>query len=172
MDPKPLYSSENLHPAYQLRYGWTGWTSSAPFPTEQIAGLLPAIAPQWETDGLRVLESSLSAKQIQLTLSTKPHVNPVTLAGRVKGRIQHHCRQQGIPIEFSRKVGVRSFGDPTRTQVEAYIRRQVVNEDLSDDRFREPLTQQFSACFGPATVVASGVLCRNFWRIRHGGGTW
>jgi REP element-mobilizing transposase RayT len=104
-----------------------------------IASVLPGIAPEWEKDGLRLLESSLSPKEIQLTLSATPQVDPITLASRVKGRIQYHCRCQGGPIDFSRKVSVRSIGDPTRTAVESYVRNQVPNEDLADDRFRELL---------------------------------
>lgn len=106
MLPEPLYRPTDLRPAYQLRYGWTGWPSKAPFPCDLLSRLLPAIAPEWENDGLRVLELVLSAEQIQLTLSTTPQVSPVTLAMRVKGRIQHHWRQSGIRMDFSRKLAV------------------------------------------------------------------
>ncbi|HEV3078528.1 MAG TPA: hypothetical protein VGY66_02070 [Gemmataceae bacterium] len=46
MPPIPLYRSTDLRPAYQLRYGWTGWPSNEPFPTDLIAAALPAIAPE------------------------------------------------------------------------------------------------------------------------------
>jgi REP element-mobilizing transposase RayT len=137
---EPLYRPADLRPAYQLRYGWTAWPSQAPFPSDLLARVLPDLAPEWENDGLRVLESSLGPGQIQLTLSTTPQVAPVTLAGRVKGRIQHHCRRKGTPIDFSRKLAVRSLGDPTRAQVEAYIRNQVPKEALADERFRQMLS--------------------------------
>jgi REP element-mobilizing transposase RayT len=140
MPAEPLYRSADLRPAYQLRYGWTAWPSKVPFPTEVLAHVLPDIIPEWDKDGLHILESSLGAGQMQLTLSATPHVSPVTLAGRVKGRIQHHCRLRGTPIDFSRKLAVRSVGDPTRSQVEAYIRDQVRNEALADERFRKMLT--------------------------------
>jgi REP element-mobilizing transposase RayT len=140
MPPEPLYRPEGLRRAYQLRYGWTGWPSQAPFPCDLLAEILPEVAPEWEGDGLRVLEPSLSPRQIQLTLSATPHVSPVTLAARIKGRLQHHCRLRGGPVDFSRKVAVRSVGDPTRAQVEAYVRDQVPNEALADERFREMLT--------------------------------
>jgi len=139
MPPEPLYQSTDLRAAYQLRYGWTGWPSNEPFPNDHIAAALPAIAPEWESDGLRVLESLLSPQQLQLTLSATPQLDPVTLAARVKGRIQHHCRQRGQAVSFSRKVGVRSLGDPTRAQVEAYIRAQVEHHDVADARFMEAL---------------------------------
>jgi REP element-mobilizing transposase RayT len=139
MLPEPLYRPADLHPAYQLRYGWTGWPSKGSFPAGLLAAVLPDLAPEWEKDGLRVLESSLTPDRIQLTLSTTPQLSPVTLAGRVKGRLQHHCRCRGTPIDFSRKLAVRSLGDPTRAQVEAYIRNQVPNEPLADERFRRVL---------------------------------
>jgi REP element-mobilizing transposase RayT len=140
MRPEPCYQAEELRPAYQLRYGWTGWPSWAPFSAALLAEVLPEIAPEWEADGLRVLESSLSPERVQLTLSATPGVSPVTLAGRVKGRLQHHCRRRGAPVDFSRKLAVRSVGAPTRAQVEGYVRNQVPNEALADERFREMLT--------------------------------
>src|SRR5262249_48306151 len=130
----------DLHPAYQLRYSWTGWPSHSMVPTEFLGRVIAELAPEWEKDGLRVLESALTPQQLQLTLSATPHVAPVTLAGRVKGRIQHLCRQHGIPLVFSRKLSVRSVGDPTRAQVETYILHQVPNEALADERYKELLT--------------------------------
>ena len=64
MLPEPLYCSAELRPAYQLRYGWSGWPSKAPFPADLLAQVLPDIAPEWENDGLRVLESSPAPGQI------------------------------------------------------------------------------------------------------------
>jgi hypothetical protein len=87
MLPQPLYQPADLRPAYQLRYSWTGWPSTPPFPIDLVARVLPDIAPEWETDGLRVLESSFASEQLQLTLSALPQVSPVALAARVKGRI-------------------------------------------------------------------------------------
>lgn len=139
MPPEPYYLAADLQSAYQLRYGWTGWTSSAPFPGDLLDRVFPDIAPEWENDGLRVLESSLTGEQMQLTLSATPQVAPVTLAARVKGRLQYHCRTKGIPIDFSRKLAVRSLGNPTRGQVEAYVRNQVPREALADERFRAML---------------------------------
>jgi hypothetical protein len=135
---EPLYQPGNLHCAYQLRYGWTGWPSRIAFPTN-LAAVLPGIAPEWEKDGIRVLESSVTAEKIQLTLSTTPQVSPINLSGRVKGRLQHHCRSTGIPVDFSRKLALRSLGDPTRTAVEAYVRGQVPNVTLADEQYREML---------------------------------
>jgi REP element-mobilizing transposase RayT len=140
MHPEPLYRAEVLRPASQLRYTWTGWPSTSSFPTDLIGRVLPDIAPEWERDGLRVLEAAVQPRQVQLTVSATPQVDPVTLAARVKGRLQHHCRRQGTAIDFSRKLSVRALGDPTRAEVEGYIRNQVPNAALADERFREMLT--------------------------------
>ncbi len=139
MHPEPLYKVTDLRPAYQLRYSWTGWPSQTSFPTDILPTILADIAPEWEKDGLRVLESSLASDKLQITASATPAVAPVTLAARIKGRLQHHCRRKGVPIDFSRKLAVRSLGDPTRCQVEAYISNQVPHEPLADERFREIL---------------------------------
>jgi REP element-mobilizing transposase RayT len=140
MPPEPLYRPEDLRAAYQLRYSWSGWPSGDPFPVDLVARVLPEIGPEWEKDGLRLLESSVRPNILQLTMSTSPVVAPVTLAARIKGRIQHHCRLRGTPVDFSRKLAVRSLGDPTRAEVEGYIRNQVPNEDLADERFRQMLS--------------------------------
>src|SRR5262249_54442440 len=96
----------------------------------------PATAPEWESDGIRLLESSFSPKQVLLTLSARPHVSPVLLAARVKGRLQHHCRLAGSPVAFSRKVSVRSIGHNNRQSVEAYLAVPAGKEPLADERFR------------------------------------
>jgi REP element-mobilizing transposase RayT len=78
---------------------------------------------------------------IQFTFSVKPHVSPVFFAARVKGRLQHALRAAGTPTTFSRKLAVRTIGDNTTTEVEAYIRRQVDKEPLGDPRFKEFLRE-------------------------------
>jgi hypothetical protein len=72
MPPEPIYRAEDLHPAYQLRYGWTGWPSQGTFPIDFVSSVLPEIAPEWEKDGIRLLESSVVRERIQLTLSATP----------------------------------------------------------------------------------------------------
>src|SRR5262249_17890794 len=131
--------------------------------TELLARVLPDIAPEWEGDGIRLLEPSLAGDRIQLTLSTTPQVAPVTLPGRVKGRIQHHCRRNGAAVTFSRKPAVRSLGDATRSQVEAYVRNQVAKEPLADERMRE-LLREYSVT-DPAVDLSSPTESRSgrYW---------
>jgi REP element-mobilizing transposase RayT len=142
MAPKPIYTHENVpDPAYQLRYTWSGWPSSTSFPAEPSDDVWEALAADWEEDGLRKLEGRWNPDLIQLTFSVTPQVTPVLFAARVKGRLQHALRTAGTPTKFSRKIGVRTIGDNTREEVEAYIRRQVDKELLVDPRFQEFLKQ-------------------------------
>ena len=139
--PQPLYTAADLHAAYELHYGWAGWPSTTPFPIDLIEQLLAAIAPEWEGDGIRLLESSLAPEQLLLTLSVRPQISPVTLAARVKGRLQHHCRRAGKSVAFSRKAALRTIGHNQRAQVEAYIGRQASKEAVADERFGALLSQ-------------------------------
>jgi REP element-mobilizing transposase RayT len=86
---------------------------------------------------------------IQFTFSVRPKVSPVFFAARVKGRLQHALREAGLTTSFSRKVAVRTVGQNHRTDVEAYIQRQVEREPLADPRFKD-LLREF-------TVVNSSV---------------
>ena len=141
MKPQPIYSGENLNPAYSLRYSWTGWPSGTRvtgFPDDRI---LEPIRESWEADGLRLLEWNWSEKKIQLTFSATPEISPVFLATRAKGRLQDALRKAGAPHEFSRKLSVRSVGDNTTAQVENYIKNQVKNESFVDPVFAEKMEE-------------------------------
>ena len=84
---------------------------------------------------MRLLERFWSGDRIQLTFSTKPHVSPVLVATRAKGRLQHALRKVGHPQKFSRKLSVSSVGDNTIDQVEAYIAKQVPKATFVDPMF-------------------------------------
>jgi REP element-mobilizing transposase RayT len=137
--PQPLYIAHNLRPAYQLRYGWSGWPSQGDFLPEPPPSFLKELAPLWEKDNLRLLEHAWSSKQISLTFSATPEVSPVFLATRVKGRLQHAFRQEGKPIKFSRKLALRTIGHNTRETVESYIRKQLDREKMADLRYEDRL---------------------------------
>src|SRR5688500_14944557 len=111
MPPEPLYRVDQQEPAYHLRYGWTCWPSARRFVDLPSSNLLSSIADGWESDGLRALEWQWHEDAIQITFSAKPHVSPVFLATRAKGRLQHALRTAGSPQDFSRKLAVRSIGD-------------------------------------------------------------
>ena len=63
---RPLYSPADLHPAFQLRYGWNAWPSGMFFPTLPDGASWDELQTQWESDGLRVLETTCSKELIGL----------------------------------------------------------------------------------------------------------
>jgi REP element-mobilizing transposase RayT len=138
--PQPLYDPSRVEGAFQLRYSWTGWPSGRAFASTPKE-VLPTIKDDWEKDGLRLLESSWTSSEIQLLFSAVPGVSLVLLATRAKGRLDHALRVAGVKMEFSRKLAVRSIGDNTREQVEAYIEQQVPRARFADPRFAEFLKQ-------------------------------
>lgn len=138
--PTPLYKPTADCGAYQLRYSWTAWPSQLPFSTCPTH-LLAEIAPLWETDGLRLLESRWLPDKLQLLFSTLPHVSPAVVAARAKGRLHFALRKAGLQLPLSRKVSVRSVGDNTRRDVEAYVESQVGSADFVDERFANLLSE-------------------------------
>jgi REP element-mobilizing transposase RayT len=83
----------------------------------------------------------LTPQRCQFTVSTRPDISPVFVAGRVKGRLQYAFRQAGQAVRFQRKLTVRAIGKNRREEVEAYIRRQVAKEALADPKFEGHLAQ-------------------------------
>jgi REP element-mobilizing transposase RayT len=138
MGPSPLYEP-GAAPCYVLYFGWTGWpTVGTLFPTA-VENLLTAPCSDWEKDGLRLLEKSFSPKRILMTFSVTPLVSPVFFTGRVKGRLHHVLRNDGLHVRFSRKVAMVSIGENHRTDVENYIEKQTEKEKWCDPRMKEQL---------------------------------
>jgi REP element-mobilizing transposase RayT len=141
MPPQPIYTPVNVNdPAYHLRYTWSGWPSSEPFP-DLPDNLLGSLETPWEADGLRLLEHRWLPRVLQFTFSVKPSVAPTFFTARVKGRLQYALRKCGRPVAFNRKVAFRTIGDNSTKEVEAYIARQVEREPLADPRFAELLRE-------------------------------
>ena len=139
----PLYTAHNLHPAFSLRYDWTGWpTEGASLPPVTVA-VARGAASAWEPDGLRLIEAHATADKVQLLFSITPQVSPVFCCQRAKGRLQHALRKAGTPVDFSRKVAFRSLGENTTSDVEGYLRKQVGKERFADPRF-EAIMRQFT----------------------------
>ena len=145
MQPQPLYSADNVNPAYELRYSWTGWPACPPLPVD--TSVLLDLKPLWEGDGMRLLEHRCSEEMIQLTFSAQPAVSPVFLAGRTKGRLQHALRKAASNFTgFSRKVSVNTVGHNCREDVEAYIASQVDAECFADSSFCDLLKEFTTIC--------------------------
>jgi len=166
--PNPLYIPHNLHPAYHLRYGWTGWISGeGVFPPQPEYPFMEELTEYWEKDGLRLLESRWEARQISLTFSATPKLSPLLLATRVKGRLQHALRLAGTPIKFSRKSAVRSIGKNTRKVVESYIRKQLDREEFADPLYENMLRDE--AVNTPSVDLSQPVHTRSgsYWYNLH-----
>ena len=141
MIPQPLYVARDQTPAFALRYSWSGWATNGNL-HELTDDSWRALSTAWEADGLRLLERKVNGDGILLNFSTTPAVSPVLLATRAKGRLQHACRTTlGTPVEFSRKLAVRSVGENRTATVESYIRSQVEKEHFVDPRFADFLKQ-------------------------------
>ena len=134
MSPAPLYEPTVQDAAYQLRYSWTGWPSGRLF-TQPPTELVEITKPLWERDGMRVLEYRWTDEFVQILFSCTPAVAPELVAARSKGRLDHALRSAGLAIPFSRKVAIRTVGDNTRRDVEAYVEGQVGKEQFIDPRF-------------------------------------
>lgn len=144
MPAVPLYDPASADAAYELRYSWTGWPSSGRF-TAPMAELVAAVQAAWEDDGMKVLEQHCAAEVVQILFSARPNLSPQFIAARAKGRLDHAARKGGKTLAFSRKLAVRSIGDNTRRDVEAYIERQVRKERFADARFEKAM-EQFTVC--------------------------
>jgi REP element-mobilizing transposase RayT len=164
----PLYTLQTMRdPAYQLRYGWTGWTAGRAASESDLAPLSGSLDPSWESDGLRRLEHRVTDETWQITFSAKPCVSPAFLASRVKGRLQHAMRLQGKPLQFSRKLAVRSIGDNTRADVEAYIARQVDRGAFADSRFREEMREFTVEAPGVDLAAPTATKSGRYWYNLH-----
>jgi REP element-mobilizing transposase RayT len=141
MQSEPLYNARDQQPAFALRYTWCGWATSGDLRALPDDGWT-ALTAAWETDGLRLLERELRRDSALLTFSATPEVGPVFLAARAKGRLQHAFRTSAAaPIDFSRKVAVRSVGENTSSAIQAYIEAQIHDAEFIDPRFAEFLEQ-------------------------------
>jgi len=167
MSLEPLYCAENLRPAFQLRYSWTGWLKSA-WRNMPDSGILDSVDPLWEQDGMRRLEQLWTNDRFQITFSAKPGVSPVFLAARAKGRLQYLFRNAGHGFPgFTRKVSVRSIGENTSQDVTAYIASQVEKEDFDDSRFRAMLAQ-FTRTFPEVDLAVPTESARGqYWYNLH-----
>jgi REP element-mobilizing transposase RayT len=167
MMPSPLYGAENIEPAYQLRYGWIAWPApGSAFPQEFDEAVTQAAA-LWEGDGLRVLERRCCAEMAQLVLSTTPQVSPVFLAARAKGRVDYALRTADRPVQFSRKLAVRSIGDNHREDVERYIERQVPNARFRDPEFVKRLERYTVANHAVDLSLPTETRSGRYWYNLH-----
>lgn len=134
--PPPPHNPEDVSPAYQLRYTWTGWpTYDETLPPEPTKSFFVQYANALEGDGIRLLERRWSATHVQLTASVTPDVTPIYFAQRIRGRLDYACRGADITANFKRKPTVSCIGEAHRQDVEAYIDNQVSARNYVSEAF-------------------------------------
>ena len=133
---EPIYTSENVTPAWQLIYSLTVFWKTSPGTDSWLADL----SEQVVADGLRILEHRFSnAATSMFLISTTPGVPPVRIPARIKGRLQHLLKST-ILQPFQRNYDLVSVGSTRGEKTEEYVRSQV-ERHLADD---EVLRRQFA----------------------------
>lgn len=158
------YTPDNLKSAYECRYSWTAWPSSAPLPSLSTDGWL-RLAEAWEQDGLRALEKRIEPDQIQILFSAKPTVAPVLITARAKGRLDHALRAAGTACQFSRKVALRAVGHNTAQAVTNYIDSQVDKERFVDAAFADSIRRFTYTLSNPDRPIE--VMRGRYWYHLH-----
>jgi len=124
---EPIYTAENVIPAYQLIYSFTIFWRTAPGTDswlEELKGLM-------ESDGIRILAHRFRDVRTSLFLiSTKPDVRPVRIPTRIKGRLQHLLKDR-LRQPFQRNYDLSSIGSTSGQKTEDYVAGQV--EHHADD---------------------------------------
>jgi len=121
----------------------------------------------WETDGLRVLETTAAPDRLLITFSARPDVSPVALATRAKGRLQYAYRTiDAADCKFSRKLAVRTVGDNSTQDVRRYIAQQVPNATDVDAPLRQ-LLARFTIERDVDLAAPSETLSGRYWYNLH-----
>ena len=135
---EPLYTAENVTPAYQLNWGLTVFWRQSPIADHEWLDDLQAAT---EHDGVRILKHRFITRNTsQFFVSTKPHVAPSEMIRSIKGRLQHLIRSRE-PKAFQRNYAVRSIGATTRSVAEEYVAKQTAHHPMADPRVQELLVQ-------------------------------
>jgi REP element-mobilizing transposase RayT len=135
MKLQPLYTTANCTFSCPLQWGlsvlWRAPTADA--------GWLDGMAVECEVDGIPILRHRfVGVKTSQFLLSTTPHVAPLQIVQRVKGRLQYAVKRSR-PKALKGNYAIRSVGKITRQTVEEYVAGQVQHHRFADDKFAERL---------------------------------
>lgn len=134
--PQPIYTPENVTPAYQLEYSLTVFWRTSPGTDSWLADLQAVI----ESDGIRILQHRFRDVQTsQFLVSTTPTVAPILIPARIKGRLQNLLRTS-IPKVFQRNYDLISIGSTTGQKTEAYVASQVEHRADDFDQLRVEFT--------------------------------
>src|SRR5262249_36974490 len=128
----PIYTRDNCTFCCPLQWGlsvfWRSSISDAPW-YDDLAGAV-------EADDIRLLGHRFARPGVsQFMLSTQPHVSPLLIVKRVKGRLQYLVRRT-LPRALQRNYAIRSIGRVTREVVENYVASQLGHHRMADERVR------------------------------------
>jgi REP element-mobilizing transposase RayT len=131
----PIYTAENCSFSCPLQWGVSVFWRSPQRDESWLAGLGEAL----EADGIRLLGHRFREPvTTQFAVSTQPHVAPVIIVQRVKGRLQFLVRER-LPKPLRRNYAIRSFGRVTREKIESYVASQLDHHQMADPRVQQRL---------------------------------
>jgi REP element-mobilizing transposase RayT len=135
--PEPIYVAENCEPAYQLDWVYSLFWHRTPVDFAWYEELKELS----EKDNIRLLQHAFEEPNIsKFLISTQPHVAPITIAQRVKGRLQRLIRDK-MADAFRRNYGLRSIGSTRREKLEKYLESQLAHHPMADERVMARLTK-------------------------------
>ncbi len=164
----PLYAADNQACTHNLVYTISAYPKhGGPRFPASLASVSDGITAHWRRDGFALLELTATKDCVEAVFRVEPHVDPITFTGRVKGRLQHACRQEGFAAQFSMKTSFRAIGPNTGETVENYLANQVDKEQLCDPAY-EDLVRKYTQCneavdLSLATETRSG----RYWYNLH-----
>jgi REP element-mobilizing transposase RayT len=131
----PIYTADNCSFSCPLQWGVSVFWRTP----DRDDSWYTALAAALEADGIRLLGHQFrQPRTSQFAVSTQPHVAPLTIVQRVKGRLQYLVRDR-LPKPLQRNYAIRSFGRVTREKVEAYVAAQLEHHQMADPRVQERL---------------------------------
>jgi REP element-mobilizing transposase RayT len=141
-DLTPIYTREDCHFSCPLQWGLTVFWRQPESDDSWYDELATAIEP----DGIRMLSHRFSESDMsQFAISALPHVSPLLVVQRVKGRLQHLIRER-LPKAFHGNYAIRSVGNVTRETVEAYVADQLGHHQMADPRVQDRLGRYQIRC--------------------------
>lgn len=135
--PEAIYTPENSQPAYQLDWAYSVFWNEPPTDESWLEPLRAAA----EADSVRVLQHQFEPpKTSKFLVSTQPHVQPLIMVQRLKGRLQHIIHKER-PGAFRRNYGLRSIGSTRREKLDQYLASQLDHHPLAERRVEERMRQ-------------------------------
>jgi REP element-mobilizing transposase RayT len=134
--PAPIYTPESCpDPAYQLDWSYSIFWHQTP----RDFTWFDQLKQLNEKDGIRLLQHEFEQPNVsKFLISTRPHVTPLLIAQRVKGRLQRLIYRD-TPDAFRRNYALRSIGSTRREKLEQYLATQLDHHPMADARVQQRL---------------------------------